>query len=163
MTGLRDRLRGGDRRSIGDADAVAAEVLRRPAQFAALIAAMRDPDRVVRMRSADAAEKASRARPDLLAPHGAELLRLGASDEAEIRWHVAQMLPRAGLDARSRRSAVRLLTGYLDDASAIVVANALSALDALDAHEARPAMLRAVRRGTPAVRARAAKLGLKER
>jgi len=60
---LASLLTGGDRRSIGQADAVAARVAEQPALLAKLWDCLADADPVVRMRAADALEKISRATP----------------------------------------------------------------------------------------------------
>ena len=65
---IRSMLSGGDRRSIGRSNEVAGLVLRRPRYFRKLIECLWNDDPVVRMRAADAAEKASRQRPALLKP-----------------------------------------------------------------------------------------------
>src|SRR5271166_6204805 len=91
-------LQGGDRRSIGKSNEVAARVLKRPDEFPELIELLWSDDPVVRMRAADAAEKASLQRHDLLAPFKAELLGLAEeTEQAEVRWHLALMLPRLPL------------------------------------------------------------------
>ena len=56
-----DRLRGGDWRSIGRANAVARAVLRRPGTLPELAAGLWHADPVIRVRAADALEKVSRA------------------------------------------------------------------------------------------------------
>ncbi|HZD70592.1 MAG TPA: ACT domain-containing protein, partial [Actinomycetes bacterium] len=97
---LVDKLRGADRRSTGRSEEVVSDVLAEPALFGALVDAMTAPDAVVRMRAADAAEKVTRRRPDVLAPHKARLLdEMAAVNQQEVRWHVAQMLPRLALTA----------------------------------------------------------------
>lgn len=114
-------LRGGDRRSIGRADEVAATVLRAPALFGRLLDGMLDEDPVVRMRAADAAEKVSARRPDLLAEHQGRLLgAIAEVTQQEVCWHVAQMLPRLALSAAELNAAVELLYRYLDHDSRIV-------------------------------------------
>jgi HEAT repeat protein len=167
MTGpLADRLHEPrDRRSTGRADAVAAAVLAEPERFLELVTAMLGDDRLVRMRAADAAEKVTRARPDLLAPHAQTLLdRVAALPEPEVRWHVAQLLPRLPLPAVEREPAIGVLRGYLDDTSRIVQTCALQALVDLTEGDARTraSVLALVRRwardGSPAVRARARRL-----
>src|SRR5690242_12000583 len=69
-------LEGGDRRSVGRADEVAALVSRNPKLFPRLFAGLWSDDPVVRMRAADAAEKVTRTAPKLLQPYKAELLGL---------------------------------------------------------------------------------------
>ena len=59
-------LEGGDRRSIGRADEVAAAVCNNHALFPTLMRGWRSEDPVVRMRAADATEKITRKQPDLL-------------------------------------------------------------------------------------------------
>ncbi len=56
-------LKGGDRRSIGKSDQIARLVLSEPGRFPDLFKCLWDEDPVVRMRAADAAEKATVARP----------------------------------------------------------------------------------------------------
>ncbi|HET9408380.1 MAG TPA: hypothetical protein VFO39_14155 [Candidatus Sulfotelmatobacter sp.] len=112
------RLTGGDRRSIGQSDDVAALVRKRPSLFRELVRGMRSEDPLIRMRSADAAEKVSRAQPELLGPHKGELLRLlDSADEQELRWHLAQMVPRLELTKRERLLAASTLRKYLRDSS----------------------------------------------
>jgi hypothetical protein len=91
-------LSGGDRRSIGKSNQVAAVVLSRPDLFSGLLKGMWDEDPLVSMRAADAAEKVSRRRPELLHPFKTELLSLLAEAQSqELRWHLAQMIPRLHL------------------------------------------------------------------
>ena len=122
-------LRGGDRRSIGRANAVAAVAAGDRRQFAELIQGLWDADEVVRMRAADAAEKASRERAELLAPYKAELLGLLAeATQQELRWHLAQMISRLPIGRSERKKAAEVLKTYLDDRSSIVRTFAMQAL-----------------------------------
>ena len=158
-------LAGGDRRSIGRADAVAAAVARNPDLFGPLFDGMLHKDPVVAMRCADAAEKVTRLQPGLLGPYGQRLLeKVGHTEQHEVRWHVALMLPRARLSAAQRRQAMELLRVYLNDASRIVCCNALEGLTDLAEQDdvLRPVIRRIVRQHTgnvsAAVRARARKM-----
>jgi hypothetical protein len=118
-------------------------------------------DPLLRMRAADAVEKISARRPDLLRPYKKKLLReVAAIDQKEVRWHVAQMLPRLELTDAERRRAFRILVTYLGDPSSIVRAFAMQGLAELARQS--PALLPAARRriaeltltGTPAMKAR---------
>ena len=158
-------LAGGDRRSIGRADKVAAIVSKNPARFPGLIDGFWSEDPLVRMRAADAAEKASRKNPGLLAPHKAELLGLMAeTGQQELRWHLAVMVPRLVLNAKERQRAAAFLKDYLDDRSSIVKTFALQGL--ADLGQQDPDMRvpvidllhRAECSGTPAMKARSRKL-----
>jgi len=125
------QLQGGDRRSIGRVPEVIEQVLSNPSLFGELIAGMQHPDPVVRMRAADAAEKISAEHPAYLAPYTHELLhQIAQSAQQEVRWHIAQMLPRLALSADEQAVAVALLLSYLSDRSAIVQTFALDALAA---------------------------------
>ncbi len=158
-------LEGGDRRSIGRSDQVAAIVSKDPGLFPELIAGLWSEDPVLRMRAADAAEKVTRGNRKLLQPYKRELLGLMTeAKEQELRWHLAVMIPRLLLNARERQLASTSLTSYLDDRSSIVKTFALQGLaDLAQADpEIRPRvqeMLReATRKGTPAMKARSRKL-----
>jgi hypothetical protein len=129
MNDIQQKLAGGDRRSIGRADEVVADVLNDLSLFEALFQGMLSDDPIIRMRSADAAAKITAKHPECLQPCKDLLIgEVAASAQQEVRWHVAQMLPRLELNARERAVAVEILLGYLDDKSAIVRTNAMQAL-----------------------------------
>jgi hypothetical protein len=95
MHAILKKLQGGDRRSIGKVDEVVDQVLGSAALFEELINGLLVDDPVIRMRSADAVEKVTLVKPELLTPHKKILIRLaGDTDQQEIRWHMAQILPR---------------------------------------------------------------------
>ena len=158
-------LQGGDRRSIGSSNRVAALILRQPYRLPEYIECLWDGDSVVRMRAADAAEKVSAERPALLAPFKTELLALAdETAQAELRWHLAQIIPRLPLGQRERVRATTAFESFLGDRSSIVRTFAIQALvelsrgtpeieaDLIDLLE------RACRTGTPAMKARSRKL-----
>lgn len=158
-------LKGGDRRSIGKVNEVVAAVLVNGKLFNALVSGMEQEDPLVRMRAADAAEKVSNQHPDWLLPHKALLLHLARTEtQQELRWHLAQMLPRMKFRVKERRAVVAVLWDYVKDRSAIVRSFALQALadfshgDPLlhDAvlHQAR----KTARSGSPAERVRARRI-----
>jgi hypothetical protein len=158
-------LEGGDRRMIGRSEEVAAAVLRNPKLFGELVAGLWSENSLVRMRAADAAEKVTRSKPELLRRHKKELLGLLAeAEEQEVRWHLAAMVPRLELSARERQRAAFLLGRYLEDHSSIVKTFALQGLADLAANdeEMRAKVVEtlgeAARSGTPAMRARSRKL-----
>ncbi|MGH3140725.1 MAG: hypothetical protein ACRDQE_13420, partial [Gaiellales bacterium] len=105
---------GGDRRSIGRSNEVVADVLADPSLFDLIFDAIASDDPLIAMRAADAVEKVTAVQPELLRPHKRRLLtELASIPQQEVRWHVAQMLPRLSLSARERRQAagiVRRLT-----------------------------------------------------
>ena len=160
-----EKLAGTDRRSIGAADEVAGEIAADQALFDEVFEALWFDDPVIRMRAADALEKASRRCPERLVPHkGALLGELAEIEQHEVRWHVAQMLPRLPLNPQEKKRAAAIVKGFLRDKSAIVRVNALEAFtllshgdDDLEA-EAFRLLGEAAERGSSAEKARARKL-----
>ena len=95
---IRSMLAGGDRRSTGRSDEIAGMVAQNPGRVVELVECLWDPDACVRMRAADALEKASRGKAEILEAHKAELLGLFAeAEQQEVRWHLAQIVPRLPL------------------------------------------------------------------
>jgi hypothetical protein len=158
-------LEGGDRRTIGRSNLVAAVVSKDPGLFPKLITGLWSEDPRVRMRAADAAEKVTRRNRDLLRPYKKELLGLMTeAKEQELRWHLAVIVPRLPLSSKERQFATSLLIGYLEDRSSIVKTFALQGLADLakDGPGIRTKVLEilreAARNGTPAMKARSRKL-----
>ena len=117
------------------------------------------------MRCADVAEKVSVAHPEWLKRHKQALLSFASTvQEKEVRWHMAQMIPRLELSPSEKRRAVALLFKYLEDGSQIVKTFSMQALFEMSAADAKlrarviPILNDAVRNGSPAVRSRAKKL-----
>jgi hypothetical protein len=158
---IRSILAVGDRRSIGGVSEVVALVTRKPKQANAVFKCLWDPDACVRMRAADALEKLSREAPGLLQPYRRQLLGLLAeTDQKEMRWHLAVMVPRLRLTVSECQRAADLLRSYLEDKSSIVRTFAMQGLAELTPQcgGLRPMVLDLLRlcsrTGTPAMRAR---------
>jgi HEAT repeat protein len=158
-------LEGGDRRSIGRANEVARLVLKEPRRFRELIKCLWHENPVVRSRAADAAEKVSPKKPRLLDRHKVELLGLLAeSEQIELRWHLAAMVPRLHLTPAERQRAIAALHHYLNDRSSIVKTSALQGLadlaqdDGALRGKVKQLLEDAVQSGTSAMRARARNL-----
>jgi HEAT repeat protein len=162
---LLQKLAGGDRRSIGRADEVAAQVLDDLDLLDIVFEGILSLDPVVRMRAADVAEKVSAAHPECLRRFKAKLLgEIADLDQQEVRWHVAQMLPRLELSDEERAAALDILFRYLEDQSRIVKTFAMQALAdlALDDQLLRPRVIPILQQltatGSPAMRSRGRKL-----
>jgi hypothetical protein len=142
---LRPLLEGGDRRSTGGADEAARSAAVDPAAAEELWNLLEDCDPIIRMRAADALEKASRTRPDLLLPNKQALLGARYEDgTAEVRWHLFAMCARLPLDAREAKDLLARLDGALrGDGSRIVKVMALQA--AWDISVGRPEAKQVVR------------------
>lgn len=165
MHPLLHKLEGGDRRSIERSEEVVADVLESPGLFSVLVAGLSADDAIVRMRAADAMEKISLIHPEYLRPHKKLLIGLAAKcGQKEVRWHLAQMLPRLKLNQNDTQNVIGILTAYFDDSSSIVKTLAMQALAdiAFQTPELRPSVLTHLREltliGTPAMKARGRKL-----
>jgi len=165
VSDLLGKLQGGDRRSIGRADEVVADVLNDPALFDDLFQGVLHHDPVMRMRSADAVEKITREHPEYLKPYKAQLIQhVAAIEQQEVRWHVAQMFPRLDLSDEERARAAEILMGYLHDESKIVKTMSMQALAELAEQDAgllpqvMELLKELVETGSPAMRSRGRKL-----
>lgn len=164
-------LAGGDRRSIGESEAVARSLAGAPRRVAEVVALLAHDDPLIAMRAADALEKASARAPEILAPHRAALLRLlDGAEQQELVWHLAQMLPRLELTAPQARKAAARLSGVLGrHESGIARACALESLVELAAqHDSvQPVAMAAVKAATkspiPSLAARARRLAQRGR
>jgi len=161
-------LKGGDLRSIGTSNEAVRRVSKEPGVFGELFAGLLDPDRLVRMRAADAVEKLTREHPNWLQPWKRCLLDdIATRKDKELRWHVAQLLPRLTLTALEKAAAISVLQEYLCDDSSIVRAFSMQALvdlagdDTKMIEEIRPVIERLTRTGTAAMKARGRKLLVK--
>jgi hypothetical protein len=117
------------------------------------------------MRAADAAEKVTRKRPHDLQRHKRMLIaQVATTDQAEVRWHVAQMLPRLKLRHGELCRVLDILHAYLNDDSRIVATSAMQAFAELSEQfpQLLPEVLSILRHrtaiGSPAMKARGRKL-----
>lgn len=164
MPSVLHQLKGGDRRSIGAANAAAAKARKSRRVFDELVEGLRDEDPLVRMRTADALEKASVFHPDWLSAHKAALLAAMLSNQPEVRWHVAQMAPRLDWPPRQRARVIAWLTECMEHDSHIVRSSALTALAEMAADDSalqnkvRKLLARAQTSPAASMRARARRL-----
>ena len=163
---IRELLSGGDLRSVGRVDEVVEFVGNDPGRFSELMTGLSDARPVVRMRSADAMEKVTRRHPELLQAHQTSLFQLlHRATQQEVRWHLAQLMPRMTWTEEEASGIVHVLTGWIDtESSVIVIINALQAMFDLSAVHPRfrdelKALLESQREtGSPAVKTRSKKL-----
>ena len=136
VSSMRDTLGGGDLRSIGRVPEVLRIVGIHPERIQELVECLTCGDPVVRARAADALEKLTAGWPALLTPFKGFLLRVAArSGQQEVRWHLAQVMPRLPLTRREILAIFPTLRGYLDDPSVIVRVFALQAMFELSLRE----------------------------
>ena len=165
MAEIVSKLRGGDRRSIGKVAEVVSAVHKKPDLFKDLVSGLFDKDPLVRMRAADAMEKVSLDHPEFLRPFKGKLFQLAkVTRQQELRWHLAQMIPRLKLTPKETGTAKDIFFGYLEDKSKIVVTFSMQALADLAIKEADVStrVIRAIEKlaitGSPAIQSRGKKL-----
>lgn len=94
MASLSNKLKGGDLRSIGNVSTIIAEVSDQK-KFDDLFEDLFHPERLIVMRTADAIEKITIAHPEYLESHKDKLLELlNTANHIELKWHLAQLMPR---------------------------------------------------------------------
>ena len=162
---IQEMLSGGDLRSIGRVPEVLDRMEKDTERMNELVRCLDSGDPVVRGRAADALEKLTTRRPDLLKPIKKVLLReASGSVQQEVRWHMAQMLPRLPLTPRQIPDVFSLLRSYFRDRSVIVQVCALQAMFDLSLKDpslrgpVRELVEASCRTGAPALRARGRKL-----
>ena len=165
MSDTLDKLKGGDRRSIGRVNEVVAEVLDNTSLFDDLFSGMQHVDPLVRMRSADAVEKITALYPEFLEPYKTTLIEeVAPIDQQEVRWHVAQIVPRLELRETEVNEVFDILLGYLDDDSKIVKTFSMQALaDLAQQHtelipQVTQILEEQIRTDSPAMKSRSRKL-----
>ena len=165
-TRLEKLLAEGDLRTTGNVTKVLPFVKTQRA-FDSLFTLLFHPDRKIAMRAADAAEKLTAKNPAFLKPHREKILQLlKCAAHIELKWHVAQLIPRLELNKRKLKIVVPLLTRQAMDGneSKIVRVNSLQALADLSAKD--PGLLRSLvpllaklaKEDIPSLRVRAKKL-----
>jgi len=171
MVDIASLLAGGDRRSIGQAEAVLALLRRDAARFDNVFSCLMHADPLVRMRAADALEKFSRDNAASFTPHqGALLARTLEDGTAEMRWHLIAITARLPLDTGQAVSFCQYLEERLrhDDSRIVKVAALQAACDLGGQHAALAErvgrMLRFARASVwPSLRARANILASKDK
>ena len=165
-TSILSKLSQGDMRTTGKSDEVVKEVLEKPELFDQVFHGLTDPNPGVRMRSADALEKISSQRSELLQPYKAELLRIAEiTEQQEIQWHVAQMFSYLSLTTEEITGVVTLLEKYFRQSKSNIVkvmalqtvAN-IAAIDDLYKLRLQKLLQEALQSGKPSLVSRAKKI-----
>lgn len=165
MTDILEKLRGGDLRSIGQANEVVQAVQENPTLFEAVFRGLYDRDPVVRMRSADVIEKATKKQPEFLSGCTSQVISLLESvEQQEVCWHLAQIAPRLECTKSEGTRLIGLLKKLLSHKSKIVKVSAMDSLAIIA--ERNPSIWNEVvgiikvqmEQGSPAVQSRGRKL-----
>jgi len=165
MTTIEAMLSEADLRTTGRVDDVVELVLADPDLFADIFKAILVDNEGVRMRASEVAEKISRIHPEWLVSYKDLVInRISRIDQQEVRWHMAQIMPRLKLRKGERKKVFDILIRYLNTDSRTLKTCALQALVDIAVQERvyLPRVLELLkiyeRTGSPAIRARSKKL-----
>ena len=126
----------GKKNSLGRVNDVIEQVLANPSRLEEVYKVLFHDDAWVRMRAADAFEKVCRIHPDWIQPYIDKIQSdLSSSEQASIRWHIAQIYLQVELNDTQKAHAMQWLKDILKSPAIdwIVSANCMTTL----AHFAR--------------------------
>ena len=165
MNMIEKLLSVGDLRTAGKSEEVVKMVLKNPKYFGEVVDAIQVESPATRMRASDAAEKITRECPELLKPYKKQFLQVIVNiNQKEVRWHLAQILPRLNLTKNERKNIFDLMLVYLEDDSRIVKTFAMQALTDLALQDnsyvgkVRGLVEDLVKNGSPSMKSRGKKL-----
>lgn len=122
MKKILKQLTGGDFRSIGKSNEVTKAVLRNPKLFPDVFSGLFEADPIVRMRTADALEKITLEKPELLQKFKTPILdRVAYCKQQGVQWHIAQMIPRLQLTKSDMAKVQKILDTYLKTTNSNIV------------------------------------------
>ncbi len=161
-----EKLKGGDLRSIGNAEEAVSDILENPQLFAEVFDGMLNENPRIRMRAADAVEKVSRSHPEYLEPYKNRLINeVSQIEQQEVRWHVAQMFSYLELEETERKEIIYMLFLWIEKSkSKIVIVNSMQTLADLAEKDSalRPMIIKKldslIKTGSPAIVSRGRKL-----
>jgi hypothetical protein len=160
-----EMLRPGDLRMKGNVEKVLKRILSNHKELDMLIQCLDMEGDAMRMRCCDAMEKLSRQHPEWFNKYKKRLLDASQQfTRKEVRWHLAQIIPRLPLTDRQRLLAYRTFQSYLEDESSIVKTFAMQALTDLAMQDVdlldttRTTIKQLAKHGTPAMQSRSRQL-----
>lgn len=116
------KLTPGDLRTTGKADEVANQILKDSSLVKIILKGIQSNSPGLKMRSADALEKACKKNPKIAQPHAKHLIKIAeVSTQQEVQWHMAQILSYLNLSNEQERKAKNILFKYLDTTNSNIV------------------------------------------
>lgn len=116
MNNIIEELKGGDLRSIGKSEEIVKKIIKNKKLFEKVFHGMLDKNPLIRMRSADIIEKASKLYPQYLQPFKTKLINtISKIPQQEVRWHTAQMFSYLILTSKDRKKVINILFSWLKD------------------------------------------------
>lgn len=122
MSGIRQKLSGGTRTSVGSADQVIQALLKSPSGLTEIYDLFLDEDPVVAMRASYVAMRVAEQSPESVIPFAKDLIKnLAKYTQQEVRWHVPQLFSHLGLTKTQRQKAYKVFMDWAEtDRSKIV-------------------------------------------
>lgn len=159
-------LSEGDKRTVTNVDSVVAAVLKDAQRIEELMNCLVLNDEVILMHAMDAVEKVYSVQPTIIRPYSDILFELFVrSDQKEVRWHMAQILPSLLQKETQISQAVSIWSDDFNNSkSSIVRTFSLQALFDVDQKYENLGipldkyLNHALEHGTPALRSRVKKL-----
>lgn len=122
MLNIKEKLSGGDLRSIGRSDEVVKEVQKNPKLFKELFELIFDSDPLVRMRASDAVEKIATENHDILIPYKDKIInKMTNINQQEVRWHNAQLISYLDLNDSEEKKVIKILNYWIDSEKSNIV------------------------------------------
>lgn len=122
MSGIRQKLSGGTRTSVGSADQVIQALLKSPSGLTEIYDLFLDEDPVVAMRASYVAMRVAEQSPESVIPFAKDLIKnLAKYTQQEVRWHIPQLFSHLGLTKTQRQKAYKVFMDWAEtDRSKIV-------------------------------------------
>ncbi len=166
MNKILQKLIQGDMRTIGESQEVVDEVLNDNTLFHDLFEGLTDANPAVRMRSADALEKVTAQKPELLKPYKNKLIEIAKeTTQQEVQWHIAQMFGTLKLEDGENVKVYKILNDYYQTSkSNIVKVMSLETMchiaqsDEALKNNVEKILIGAIKHSSPSITARAKKL-----
>jgi HEAT repeat protein len=132
MNDLLELLKGGDLRSDGAADEVAADVIENPELFDLLFDGLYEKDDLIRGRTAHALEKVSRVHPEIFGQYTDKLIEFAKKDHLPfVLWHLAMLFVNLDYSQAKKKEIISILFYLLEDKSVFVKTWTISRLTIL--------------------------------
>lgn len=166
MNKIIKKLKGGDLRSIGNANEVVKDILNKTILFKEVFEGMMDDDPIIRMRSADVIEKVSSKHPEYLQPFKSRLVnKVSKIDQQEVQWHVAQIFSYISISKKERDKIIKILLSYIKTTDSNIVKvfcmQTLAKFASKD-EQIKPKIIKKIKEmikfGSPAIQSRGKKL-----
>lgn len=160
---LIDLLAEGDKRTVNHVTEAVQWLESSPNLISAAIELLRNESEAIAMRAADCLEKFSRRNSFQLNSYKYDLVDVLVNvKQKEVRWHLAQILPRLKLSSSDLKKISKIwIHDYYNSPSSIVRAESLQALYEIRTSypiimsDFKKALTHGIDNGTPAVKARA--------